>query len=221
MDTKTADGVVGEVSHAQLRPDAAGAGARRRRTRCGTATASEYLDFTSGIAVTSLGHCHPRGDRRHPGGGGHAAARLQHLPQRAAGPPGQAAGRALVRRPRVLLQLGRGGQRGRPQGRPQVRQGTAGHRPLRGHRHPQLVPRPHAGHRERHRPAEVPARLRAAHAGLQARAVQRPARDGARDRQPHGGHPGRADPGRGRRLRPRRRLPARACASSATSPAPC
>ncbi len=125
MDTKTADGVVGEVSHAQLRPDAARAGARRRRTRCGTATAREYLDFTSGIAVTSLGHCHPRGDRRHPGGGGHAAARLQHLPHRAAGPPGQAADRALVRRPRVLLQLGRGGQRGGAQGRPQVRQGAA------------------------------------------------------------------------------------------------
>ena len=42
---------------------------------------------------------------------------------------------------------------------------------------------------------EVPPRLRAAAAGLQARAVQRPARGGARDRQQDGGRPRRAHPG--------------------------
>ena len=44
---------------------------------------------------------------------------------------------------------------------------------------PALLPRPHPGHGHRHRPGEVPARLRAAAARLQARALQRPARDGA------------------------------------------
>ena len=137
----------------------------------------EYLDFTAGIAVTSLGHCHPvvTGAIRE------AAATLLHVSNifhnRAAGPPGQAAHRALLRRPGVLLQLGRGGQRGRAQARrASTPRSTAGHRPLRGHRHRQLVPRAHAGHRQRHRPAEVPARLRAADARLQARALQRPAR---------------------------------------------
>ena len=141
------DGVVGEVPHAQLRPDAAGAGARRGHARVG-----QRRPRVPRLHLGHRGHLArplPSGrHRRHPRGGGHAAARLQHLPQRAPGPPRQAAGRALVRRPRVLLQLGSGGQRGRPQGRAQVRQGAAVHRPLRGHRHPQLVPRPHAGHRD-------------------------------------------------------------------------
>ena len=151
--------------------DAAGAGARRRRCACGTRRHASTSTSTSGIAVTSLGHCHPRGDRRHPRGGGHAAARLQHLPQRAADPPGQAAD-ASTRSPigSSSATPARRPTRPRLKRRPQVRQGEAGHRPLRGHRHPQLVPRAHAGHRQRHRPGEVPARLRAADARLQARA---------------------------------------------------
>ena len=36
------------------------AGARRGRRGSGTRDGKEYLDFTGGIAVTALGHCHPK-----------------------------------------------------------------------------------------------------------------------------------------------------------------
>ena len=160
---KTAARVVGEVPHASTTAASPIALVRGEGARaCGTRDGKEYLDFTAGIAVTALGHCSPAGGRRHPG----AAATLLHVSNlfhiAPADPPGQAALRALVRRPRVLLQLRRGGQRGGHQARPQVRQGARSQRPLRDHHHAQVVPRAHAGHRDRHRPGEVPARLRAA-----------------------------------------------------------
>ena len=167
----------------------------------------EYLDFTSGIAVTSLGHCHPvvTGAIRE------AAATLLHVSNIFHNAPQIHLAKMLIEHSfadRVFFC--NSGAEANEAALKVVRKyakENAGHRPLRGHRHPQLVPRAHAGHRQRHRPAEVPARLRAADAGLQARPVQRPARHGARDGQPHRGHPGGADPGRGRRVRPRRRLP--------------
>ena len=45
-------------AHGQLRHPAA-APRTRRGHRCGTPTASEYLDFVGGIAVNALGHAHP------------------------------------------------------------------------------------------------------------------------------------------------------------------
>ena len=45
--------------HADLRPAAGRVRARRGHASCGTARASEYLDFLGGLAVTSLGHAHP------------------------------------------------------------------------------------------------------------------------------------------------------------------
>ena len=162
-----------------------------------------------------------RGRRRDPRAGGDAPARLEPLPHPAADPPGQAPGRALVRRPRLLLQLGRGGQRGGDQARAEVRQGDARHRPWSTSS--PCAARSTAGRSAtcRRRPGEVPPRLRAARAGLQARAVQRPARGRARDRQPDRRHPGRADPGRGRRQRRPTTATCPGCASSATRPARC
>ena len=98
-----------------------------RARASGTATASEYLDFLGGLAVTSLGHAHPAvadalGEQARtllhvsnlyynelqP----HLAQRLDALPRR--------------RRQGVLRQLRRRGQRVRDQARPPVRPGHGG-----------------------------------------------------------------------------------------------
>ena len=151
-----------------------------------------------------------QGGRDDARAGGHAAPRVEPLLHPAADPARQAALRPLVRRPGLLLQLGRGGQRVRDQARAQVGQGARGQRSRRHHHDAGRLPRPDAGHRHRHRAGEVPPRLRAAPRWLQVRPVQRSARGGAGHRQPHRRGHGRADPGRGRHQHPGRRLPARA-----------
>ena len=94
------DGVVDAPHGTAKRPLAL---VRGEGVRVWDSDGKEYLDFTGGIAVTALGHSHPRGGGHHPRAGGHAAARLQPLPHPAADPPRQAALRALLRRPRLLL----------------------------------------------------------------------------------------------------------------------
>ena len=85
-----------------------------------TADGRRFLDFGSGIATASLGHGHPHlvkaiADQ---------AAKVMHtsnlyrIPQ--AEKLAAAAGRDLLRRQRLLLQLGRRGERGHDQGRPEV-----------------------------------------------------------------------------------------------------
>ena len=202
--------MVGEVPHPELRqprPDRARPGRRRARLGLGR---TRIPGLRRGDRRHLAGALPSPGDRRHPGSGGNAPARLQPLPRGAADPSGQAPHRALVRRSRVLLELRRRGERGGPQGCPQVRARADLLRPRRVRGNPQFVPRTHVRDGGGDRPGEIPARLRAPGARLQARGLQRPARHGARDRQPHGGRHRGMHPGRGRRARRGPGLPARA-----------
>ncbi len=79
-----------------------------------------YLDCVAGIAVNALGHAHPDLVAALDGAGGPAVARLQPVSHGAAGPAGRRAVPHQLRGPGLLLQLGRGGERGRVQVRPQV-----------------------------------------------------------------------------------------------------
>ena len=122
-----------------------------------------YLDMTAGIAVCVLGH-------GHPGLADAIAAqarRLLHVSNLYYIEAQLAARRgavpARVRGPRVLLQLRDRGQRGRAQAGAPLSDRHA--RPARAHRDRrvrQQLSRPHAGRAQRHRPAEVPRRLRPA-----------------------------------------------------------
>jgi acetylornithine/succinyldiaminopimelate/putrescine aminotransferase len=85
----------------------------------------EYLDFVAGIAVVGLGHCAPAPLAR-PASSSTALARVEPLLDGADAPARAPAGRALSRRPGLLLQLRRRGERGGPQDRAQ------GDRPARG-----------------------------------------------------------------------------------------
>ena len=59
---------------------------------------NRFLDFTAGIAVTNVGHCHPAGRRGDPQAGGPADPHVgDRLLLHAAGPAGRAAGRAGAR----------------------------------------------------------------------------------------------------------------------------
>ena len=148
----------------------------------------EYLDFGAGIAVTSLGHCHPRVT----GAIQEAAATLLHVSNLYHTAPqihlakllfehsfadrvffcnsGAEANEAAIKLARKYAQAS-----GSP---PTAYEFIATRNSFHGRTF---------AHGDGDRPGEVPARLRAAGARLQARALQRPARDGARDRQPHGG----------------------------------
>ena len=160
-----------------------------------------YLDFTSGIAVNALGHCHPalvkalteQGQKLwhtsnlfRIGNGEKLAKRLIE---------------ELVRRHHVLLQLRRRGDRGRHQADPQVSVHERPAQALQDHLLPGGVPRPPAERARRHRQREVPRRLRPAGARLQARAAQQHQRRARHDRRRDRRHPGRADPGRRRHPR--------------------
>ena len=98
------------------------------------ADGKRYLDFFAGVAVNSLGHCHPAVVEAIRAPGRRAAARLEPLPHRARGRAGRAALPALVRRARVPLQQRRRGDRGRDEaGAPLGRR--ARRRALRDPRH--------------------------------------------------------------------------------------
>ena len=153
-----------------------------RAPGCGTRDGNQYLDLLAGLAVTSLGHSHPAVADALAEQAQHAAARLQPVRHRArAGggrhprpparrrPPGWPAEHAG---PGVLRQLRGRGQRVRPQAGPQVRRPGP---PRRGERL-RLVPRPHARHAPRHRPAGQARGLPAAARGLPPRRLGRPRR---------------------------------------------
>ena len=189
----------------------------------------EYLDFANGIAVTTLGHAHPRvtaADPRpgRPADGPGPRDRLLG----ADGPAGPDARRHVPGPARLgpVPQLGLGDHRRRAQARP------PGHRAARDHRVPRRVPRPDVRRDERHHvEPQLPDRLRAAPAGRLLRAVpgdlprvrrRRGGRDGVEPRDPAvaaghdhrplagGGDPHRARPGRGRLLPGAGRVHARA-----------
>ena len=136
-----------------------------------------YLDFLSGLAVTSLGHAHPAvADAL-----SEQARTLLHVSNlygTAAGSRGRHHARSAPRRWRsgVLHQLGRRGQRVRHQAGPQVGWARS---PRRGQRL-RVLPRSDARHAPRHRPAGQARGVPAAAGGLPPRRLERPRRAGAR-----------------------------------------
>ena len=162
----------------------------------------KYLDALAGIAVNTLGHNHPRLVRALTEQIGRIihSSNLFQMPLQE-----QAADRiAADHRPGrgVLLQFRAGSERGRDQGRAQVRPRPR-HRRARHHRHGEGLPRPLAGDAVGHRQPQGAGRLRAAGAGLRARAAERPGggAPGRRAQQERGGGVRRADPGRRRHQR--------------------
>ena len=146
-----------------------------------------YLDMTAGIAVCVLGH-------GHPGLADAIAAqarRLLHVSNlylhRGAAAAGRGAVPARVPGPRVLLQLGRRGERGRAEaGAPLPDRRARAGRAHRDRRLREQLPRPHHGRAQRHRPAEVPRGLRAAGDARALRAVRRRRGGARRDHRAHG-----------------------------------
>ena len=104
----------------------------------------EYLDFVGGIAVDALGHSHPKivGAIREQATALLQVSNLYQIPSQIH--LAKLLVRPLVRRPRVLLQLRHGGERGRDQARPEVREGDARHRRGRHHHDAGRLPRPDA-----------------------------------------------------------------------------
>ena len=160
-----------------------------------------YCDFTSGIAVNALGHCHPALVKALTEQG----AKLWHTSNLYRMGNGERLAKRLdrefVRRHDVLLQLGRRGDRGRHQADPQVSIHERPAQALQDHLLPGGVPWPLAERARRHRQREIPRRLRPAGARLQARAAQQHQRRARHGRRRDRRHPGRADPGRRRRPR--------------------
>ena len=107
---------------------------RGEGTSCGTARATSTSTSSAGLAVTSLGHAHPAVADAHRRPGPHAAARVEPLLQRRGSRRWRATPRraARRRRPGVLRQLRRRGQRVRDQARPPLRPGQ---------RRPRALPR--------------------------------------------------------------------------------
>ena len=148
----------------------------------------EYLDFLAGIAVCNTGHCHPQRRGGGAGAGRAAAARLEPLLHRADGAARRAAGGALARRQGVLLQLGRGGQRGGAQARAQAPAGRA----LRRRSTAASTGAPTARCRRRRRRPSRRRSRRSSRASTPCCRRRRRTRSGPDD----GGRRARADPGR-------------------------
>ena len=182
---------------------------RGEGTKLWDSEGNEYLDFLGGLAVASLGHAHPAvADAL-----AEQARTLLHVSnlyynERAAAGRGAPRRAARRRRPGVLRQLGRRGQRVRDQARPPLRPGERRPRALPRALRVRLVPRPHAHHARRHRPAaeagDVPAAARRASARSAFGDL-----DALRGGDGRAGVRGdaRADPGRGRREPGAARLP--------------
>ena len=179
----------------------------------------QYLDLLSGLAVTGLGHSHPAvADALHEQAqtllhvsnlfgtdvGWQVACTLDRLlggPNR----PARLAGRGHARAG-VLRQLRCRGQRVRPQAGPEVRRPRTPRRRERV----RVVPRTHAGHAPRHRPAGQARGVPAAPRGVPARRLERSRRPRGGPRPVGGRGPARAGAGRGgREPRDGRVLPGR------------
>ncbi len=141
-----------------------------------------YIDFASGVAVTSLGHCHPVLVSALTEQAGNALARLQLVHERARAATRQAADRRDVRRTRILLQLWRRGQRGGSEARASLCARPAWRREDARHRGGKRVPRSHAVHGDGGRAAEIRERIRAEPGRHHASALQRHCRARARVR---------------------------------------
>ena len=150
--------------------------ARGEGARVWDVDGKDYLDFLAGIAVNSLGHAHPVFVEAVARQAAHPRARLQLLRDRAAARARRAPHPPHRRRPGLLRQLRRGGDRGRDQARP----------PDRAAPHPrprELLPRPHHGLARAHRQAGAARSVPAADPRRRAhRLDDRGARSGARRR---------------------------------------
>ena len=164
---------------------------------------NEYLDFQTGLAVNSLGHCHPAVVAGDPRAGRAPDPRRQPLLHRAGAAAGPAAGRVLAGRQGALRQLGHRGQRGGAQGRAQGQAAAATivsvHRGFHGRTYGSLSATPQESKQAPFAPL-VP--------GFVAVEPTAEAITAAVDER-HRGRPARARPGRERRLRARRGRPAR------------
>ena len=125
-----------------------------------TTDGRRFLDCGAGIATSSLGH----NNKHLVQAIAEQAARVMHVSNLYRVPQAerlaQAASGSDVRGQRVLLQLGRRGERGHdqddPQGDDRGRQG----RTIPDHLLRRRVPRPHARDPRRYRQSEIPCRLR-------------------------------------------------------------
>ena len=176
------------------------------------ADGTEYLDFITGLAVVSLGHAHP------------AVADAVAEQARTLSHVSNLYGNTLA--PEVARTIDRLINGGTGQAGGQVFFANSGAEanecaleagpPLGGRRPPcgdqrrQLVPRPHAGHADRHGPAREAGAVPTPARGFRARPLRRRrrARQGARPRH-RGRRAARAAPGRGRRRGPELGLPRR------------
>ena len=208
------------------RPRCSSCGARA--PGCGTATATRYLDLPRGLAVTEPRPQPPGGGRRARRAGPHAAARVEPVRHRAGLAGGRHPRPAARRRAARLARAGTRGQvffanSGAEANECALKLARQVRRPgpaRRGER-VRLVPRPHAGHAARHRPAGQARGVPAAARGLPPRRLGRPrgargARSTRRSRRCC------SSPCRARAASTRRRpSTSRACAGSATSGASC
>ena len=146
-------------AHADLRRRRRSSSCAAEGTELWDADGKRYLDFLSGLAVTSLGHSHPAvAEALYE-----QAQTLLHVSNLFATPTAAEVAITLDRpasggrRAGVLLQQRRRGQRGRHQAGPQVGRPRPAARTADG-RYVVVsaygsLPRPHAGHAARHRPA--------------------------------------------------------------------
>ena len=180
-----------------------------------------YLDFTSGVAVNALGHCHP-----------HLVAALQeqatklwHMSNLFKSPDGEKLAARLCEQSFAdfvfFCNSGAEAMEGaiKVARRYHAVQGPS--RALSPHHLRGRVPRPHAGDARRDRLRKISRRLRAAAGRFRPGAARRSRSGEEGDRPAHRRHPDRAGAGRGRRALARRMRSSRRCASSATSTACC
>ena len=194
---------------------------RGRGTEVWDTDGKRYLDFLSGIAVTSLGHANPViADAI-----SRQASTLLHVSNFFTNPQATAAAVKVnelledatgPRRSDVLHQLRGRVQRVRAQAGSQVGRARPAHR---GECVREL-PRTHARDAGCHRPAGQARAVRADARRVQARRVGRPRRDAGVGRRVGRGGDHRTDPGRGRRQPGARRATSRASATSATTSVP-
>ena len=167
-----------------------------------------YLDFGAGIAVVSLGHCHPRIVEALKDQAGKLWPHLEPLSHPRPGAPGRAAGGQLVRGLGVLRQFRCRGNGIRPQDDPQVPRRDGQSRALPGHLLRRSLPRPDAGDHRRQRPGQTAQGIRAGRRRIRPRRLRQPQRDACRHHRRDRRHPGGTRAGRGRHAPRRPRVPA-------------
>ena len=182
---------------------------RGRGTELFDSEGRRYLDFLSGLAVTSLGHAHPAVAAAIS----EQASTLLHVSnlfhtEHQAPVAADARRPARRRRPLLLRQLRCRGQRVRDQARPALRPAARRPRALPRDLRVRLVPRPHARHARRDRSAAEAGDVRAAAVGLPPGRVRRSRRARGRDGRPRLRGAARGGAGRGRCAAGAGRLPA-------------